>query len=68
MGRIPWISASLPGQKKTVAIRPCRSAVTQIGSPSYQRPALTSSRIESEKSAWKRSSHIVLLTMPWCSG
>ena len=67
LGRVPSISASLPGQEVVAVRTPTFSAPTQIGSPPHQPLLVTASRSPRLKRPSAGSS-MLLLTMPWWSG
>src|SRR3954467_13351807 len=58
------MAALEPGQKYVAAFTPCRSAVTQIGSPPYHRASPVFSSFAVRKRAWNAGSHIWFPTSP----
>jgi hypothetical protein len=62
------MAASEPGQKKQADRSPCRTAVTQIGSPPHHEAFRTAPVSLSRNHAFISGSYIVFDTMPWCFG
>ena len=61
----PPITVSDPGQNIAAAIRPCFSAVFQIGSPPHHRGSASTSRFDSENSPGMSAARMLFEMMPW---
>src|SRR5215208_2061253 len=63
-GRIPLMAASDPTQKYDAETIPCRSAVTQMGSPLYQDPSRTAFGSPRAYDSFRAGSKNLLATIP----